>query len=259
MTFRVPFRRIHPGEAEVLLRRDDLLVFDTRDAGSYEAGHMPGARRLSQANLSEIILATPRHHPVLIYCYHGNASQEYAQTFSDFGFQDVSSLDDGYEGWRTRGTTHAMPDIDADLAAWLVAHGFPADDVDAVIDNGTTPLMKAAHTGDTEALCQLIAAGAHLDLRNADGNTALWLACVGRHLDAIDMLVAAGIDIDNQNDNGATALMYASSAGLGPVVGRLLARGADAELETLDGFTALDLAGTVECLALLRPARQAAG
>ncbi len=37
----------------------------------------------------------------------------------------------------------------------------------------------------------------------------------------------------------------------------LLAKGADTVPETLDGFTALDLAATIECLALLRPARAA--
>jgi ankyrin repeat protein len=100
----------------------------------------------------------------------------------------------------------------------------------------------------------LIAEGAEINARNADGNNALWLACVGRHLDVVDLLVDAGIEIDNRNDNGATPLMYASSDGLAGVVERLLARGADRTPETPDGFTALDLAGTVECLTSLRRA-----
>ncbi|WP_029005729.1 ankyrin repeat domain-containing protein [Azorhizobium doebereinerae] len=233
-----------------------MLIFDTRDPDAYARARMAGAVRLSQINLSEVITGTPKHRPVLIYCYHGNASQEYAQTFSDFGFCDVSSLDGGYEGWRLRHEVLATPPLDPDLSAWLAAHGFPPDDVDGVIANLTTPLMTAAHVGDVEAVCQLLAAGADMNARNADGNTALWLACVGRHLEVIDLLVAAGTDIDNQNDNGATALMYAASAGLAGVVARLLARGADMRAQTLDGFSALDLAGTLECLALLRPARE---
>jgi ankyrin repeat protein len=50
--------------------------------------------------------------------------------------------------------------------------------------------------------------------------------------------------------------MYAASSGKAAVVERLLARGADVTPETLDGFSALDLAGTIECLALLRPKRR---
>lgn len=110
---RAPFRRIHSGEAEVLLRREAVIVFDTRDARAYAEGHLPGARHLSQANLSGVIMETPRHLPLLIYCYHGHASQEYAQTFSDFGFSDVSSLDGGYEAWRNRAEPSESPALDA--------------------------------------------------------------------------------------------------------------------------------------------------
>lgn len=100
----------------------------------------------------------------------------------------------------------------------------------------------------------LIAAGAALDARNGDGNTALWLACVGNHPHIIDLLVDAGITIDSLNDTGASSLMYAASAGKVEAVEKLLARGADPRLETQDGFCALDLAANIECLKLLRAA-----
>lgn len=251
MRQRIPFRRIGLTEAEAVLQRPDVLVLDSRDAGSYAAGHMAGAMRISHANVSEIIGGTPKPRPILIYCYHGNASQEYAQTFSDFGFGEVYSLDGGYEAWRQRSI--AQMSQDAILGRWLAERGFASKD--AVLANQTTPLMAAAHRGEAEMVRRLLAADVARDARNGDGNTALWLACVGRHLDVIDQLLAAGVDIDNQNDNGATTLMYAASAGLAGVVAHLLTRGADTRLETLDGFTALDLAGTQDCLALLRPAR----
>ena len=142
----------------------------------------------------------------------------------------------------------------AALTRWLDKQGFPGGDVNAVIDNRTTPLMRAALLGDLGVVRELIAAGAQLNFRNADGNTALWLACVGRHLLIIDALVDAACDLDNCNDNGATPLMYASSAGRADVVERLLARGADILPQTPDGFSALDMAATVECLNLLRRA-----
>ncbi len=91
---------------------------------------------------------------------------------------------------------------------------------------------------------------------NADGNNALWLACVEKHLALIDLLLDAGIDIDNCNDNGATALMYVASSGRTDVVAHLLARGADIKPETLDGFSALDMAANIDCLNLLRSAHK---
>ncbi|MFG1424260.1 ankyrin repeat domain-containing protein [Roseixanthobacter liquoris] len=254
MRERIPFRRVGIAEAEGLLCGAPL-VLDARDPISFGAARIDGAVRVSFSDLGPMLVGTPKDQPILIYCYHGNASQEYAQAFSDFGFSQVYSLDGGFEAWRQR--PPAARTLPAELDAWLQAQGFAPGAVEGTIGNGTTPLMKAAHTGALDMAEALIAAGAVLDARNADGNTALWLACVGRHFDMIDLLVASGIDLDTANDNGATALMYASSAGLSDVVARLLERGADIRPETLDGFTALDLAGNVECLTLLRRASRA--
>jgi len=252
MKQRTQFRCIGVHEAEGLAQRDNVLTVDVCDAGSFRRAHIKGAQLVSMANLSAVINGTAKDTPVLIYCYHGHASREYARVFSDFGFNEVYSLDGGYEAWRNRPPAAGQATPDAPLHRWLVEQGFPADDINAVIANGTTPLMRASHMGQAAVVRMLIAAGAQLDTRNADGNNALWLACVGSHLDVIDMLIDSGIDINNRNDNGATPLMYASSSGKAGVVECLLAKGADTAPETLDGFNALDLASTVECLALLR-------
>jgi rhodanese-related sulfurtransferase len=253
---RIPFQRIDAQRAESLFARSDLAVLDVRDAGSFDQSHIDGALHVTSANLSAVLGATARTRPILVYCYHGNASREYAQIFSDFGFAEVYSLDGGYEAWRSRSAAGARKAIAAELQQWLAAQQFASTDVNAVIANATTPLMKASHQGDSGIARMLIAAGAQVNARNADGNNALWLACVGGHLEMIDTLVETGIDIDNRNDNGATPLMYAASSGKATVVERLLARGADVTPETLDGFSALDLAQTIECLTLLRPMRR---
>jgi thiosulfate/3-mercaptopyruvate sulfurtransferase len=251
---RTPFRSIDVREAERLIARNDVLVLDVRDAASFDRARVDGAQNVSGANLSAVIGATAKTKPVLIYCYHGHASREYAQIFSDFGFAEVRSLDGGFEAWTQRSAAAGAAPADEPLRQWLADEGFPQRDIHAVISNGTTPLMKASHQGQGGIVRKLIAAGAPLDARNADGNNALWLACVGGHLEVIDMLVDAGIDIDNRNDNGATPLMYAASSGKADVIERLLAHRADVTPETLDGFSALDLAATVECLRLLRRA-----
>jgi rhodanese-related sulfurtransferase len=255
MSQRTPFQRIDAAAAEILLSYSDPLVLDARDARAFATSRIVGAQPVSSANLGALIGATARTRPVLIYCYHGNASRDYAQTFSDFGFSEVYSLDGGYEAWRTRSPADDNVRLAAALPNWLATQQFTAGGINNVITNATTPLMKAAHSGDHGIVRLLITAGATVNARNADGNNALWLACVGGHLDIIDILVDAGIDIDNRNDNGATALMYAASSGKAAIVERLLVKGADVTLETLDGFSALDLAGTIACLTLLRPAR----
>ncbi len=256
MRQRTPFRRIDVQQATSLFPRGNLLVLDARDSDSFAASRIDDAQFLSGANLPGFLGSAAKSRPILIYCYHGNASQEYAQMFSDFGFSEVYSLDGGYEAWINEPQPNGSPALDATLQEWLAAQQFSSIGVNAVGANAVTPLMIAAHTGNSDIVRLLIAAGASMNARNADGNNALWLACVDRHLDIIDILLEAGTDIDNRNDNGATALMYAASSGRTDVVAHLLARGADVTLETLDGFSALDLASNAECLALLRPARQ---
>jgi rhodanese-related sulfurtransferase len=258
------YNRIGHPQADELLRRSDVRVLDVRDAESYLRGHIDGAQNISTRNLGDFIGAANKDAPILVYCYHGNSSQEYAKILVQFGFADVSSLDGGYEAWRNRPPARAPAEaasnaaLDPALREWLTAQGFGVGGLDGVIWNNTTPLMHASYLGHAAIVRQLIAAGAQLDSRNSDGGNALWLACVGSHPDIIDILVDAGVDIDNRNDNGATCLMYAASSGKPDVIARLLARGADTRYETPDGFSALDLCSTIECLTLLRKATKAA-
>jgi rhodanese-related sulfurtransferase len=99
MKQQATFERIGVGAAAELLGRDDVAVLDVRDAASFQKAHIGSARWVSEANLYEVLTSTPKDKPVLIYCYHGNASQSYAKIFNDFGFGDVYSLDGGFEHW----------------------------------------------------------------------------------------------------------------------------------------------------------------
>lgn len=258
MTERSAFKRISVSQAEHIVSQDNLLVLDCRDANSYAQGHMEGAKHLTSANQDGFVMGTRKSTPVLIYCYHGNASQVYAQTFEDFGFQTVYSLDGGFEEWNKAQTPKAADITNPTLVSWLSDTGFDRPALDATIDYGLTPLMKAALEGDLAILDALLALGPDVEAQNPDGNTALWLACVGQSLPTIDKLVAAGANLDHQNDNGASCLMYSSSSGRTEVVGKLIELGANIALETLDGFSAMDMAANKPSLDLLRAASKKA-
>jgi rhodanese-related sulfurtransferase len=250
-------QRIDVPTAIQLLTRNPVLVLDSRDQASYDQERIASARRLSSDNLDATLLTTPKATPVLLVCYHGNASQIYGQMFADFGFAEVYSLDGGFEAWQRAQRNPTVPVLNPPLALWLEQHGYPCNDLEAVAEHGMTPLMRASKTGDSTVVSELIEAGARIDTRNADGNHALWLGCVGANLDTLDVLIQAGSRLDHQNDNGATCLMYASSTGKHEVVAKLLAAGARPDIKTLDDFSALDMAATIECLRLLRAAEKA--
>lgn len=102
MNDRNSYKRIGVGEAQAIIARGGALVFDVRDEGSYRRGHIDEARHLTTDGLGGVISTAPKATPIVICCYHGNASQEYARILTDFGFSDVYSLDGGFEAWANR-------------------------------------------------------------------------------------------------------------------------------------------------------------
>ncbi|PKO58999.1 MAG: hypothetical protein CVU25_03210 [Betaproteobacteria bacterium HGW-Betaproteobacteria-19] len=258
--------------ADMLLRHRDgvlpaLAVFDVRDERSFAAAHIPEATRLTEADFALRARGLARTTPVLVYCYHGNASRTYAQWFADFRFPEVYSVDGGYEvlvtaldtALATRSGGHRCPPAADDasspqLIAFLVEYGFDLDDLDAPRKHGLTPLMRAALGGQAALIAELLAHGVDISRRNMDGNNALWLACYNGSHELIERLIAAGVNIDQQNGNGASALMYVSSNSKPDLVKLLLENGANPKLKNFDDFSALDLAASLDCLKLLRKA-----
>lgn len=252
------FTRLSAAETEALLKRPQLRVLDVRDANAFACEHIAGAIHFDGARLDQAVRSKTKHQPMLVYCYHGHASQTYAQTLADFGYREVYDLVGGYEAWRSHLTASAghtprpaSAPLSAALAAWLSGQGFPSGDLAATVENRHTALMRACQLGELAIADELMRSGASLQATNGDGNNALWLACYSGHVELIDLLIAGGIEIDRQNDNGATCLMYAASSGKTEVLIRLLAGGASLDLTSLDDFSALDMAANIECLQLL--------
>jgi uncharacterized protein len=256
----IGFRRIDAVTAADLIRRHhqggvpELAIFDVRDPASFQRGHVEGARNLADAGFGTAVKRLPRSTPVLIYCYHGNASQTWGGMFADFRYPEVYSVDGGYEPLAAAlagpGPAAAAPS--PALAGMLAEHGCKADDLNAPGAQGLTPLMRAALLGRVDLVEELLALGVDVTRRNGDGNNALWLACVARDDAVAVRLAVAGIDLDNQNDAGATCLMYAASSGRAEMVAWLLAAGADPDLKNQDDARAVDLCATLPCLKLLR-------
>jgi rhodanese-related sulfurtransferase len=266
------FQRLRSDQVlDWLATRPNALVLDAREARHHAASHLAGCTLLGRGNQDSLLMAKPKSRPVLIYCYHGNASQTWANMFVDFGFTDVADLMGGWAAVDRQGilqgpqqASDVLPgsapsaspasSVPLALATWLSAEGFVAAQPDAPAKHGNTPLMHAAWRGATEMVNALLAAGVTLDAVNHDGNNALWLACVNGEPTLIRKLVAAGVPLDHANLVGATVLMYAASSGKHRVLATLLELGANPHLKSQDDYTALDMVATRECLQLLRAA-----
>ena len=88
---------IPAAEAVALIRVEPgVALFDVRDLASYRRAHIDGAAHLAEDRFFAWTRRLDKSAPVLIYCYHGNASKTYAQMFIDFRYTRVYSVDGGY-------------------------------------------------------------------------------------------------------------------------------------------------------------------
>ncbi|MGP0074498.1 MAG: ankyrin repeat domain-containing protein [Bryobacteraceae bacterium] len=125
---------------------------------------------------------------------------------------------------------------------------------DAALDEGTTPFMRAARSGDVPTMQILLEAGADPKLVTKDGNNALLFAAgIGyrdkqtqgtdaQALEAVKLCIDQGLDINQTNGKGETTLHGAANRGSDLLVKFLVEHGAKLDAKSKPGFTPLDIA-----------------
>ena len=112
---------------------------------------------------------------------------------------------------------------------------------------GRSKLHYAAADGDADAVLQLIAAGADVDLADFNGWTPLHFAAQAQSVPVIRSLLSGGATVDPLDNHGNTPLSTATfnSRGKGGAIGALRAAGADPLRKNNDGVSAASLARTI--------------
>ena len=98
------FAHISVTDTQKKLEHENACVVDIRDEQSFTAGHIAGSLHLSNGRLQPFMAETEFDTPVIVCCYHGISSQQAAQFLIQQGFDEVYSMDGGFEAWR-----QAMP------------------------------------------------------------------------------------------------------------------------------------------------------
>ena len=94
-----PIKQTYAHQVKQLEGSDSATIVDIRDSASFNAGHIPNAIHLSDSTVEQFIIDTDKNKPLVVYCYHGISSQGAAAYFSENGFNEVSSMIGGFEGW----------------------------------------------------------------------------------------------------------------------------------------------------------------
>lgn len=99
------YQNISVAECTQIIQTENPLILDCRDVKNYQAGHLENALHVHEGLKESLIKRGDKQRGLLIYCYHGHASQHLAEFFSDFGFKSVYSLEGGYTAWESSLTT----------------------------------------------------------------------------------------------------------------------------------------------------------
>lgn len=101
-----PVSRIRQILAHQLGRRRPFpVIVDVREQAQFVLGHIDGAKRISPDSLEDSIrdivpnLATP----IVVYCATGDRCASVADRLQRMGYQDISTLKGGLQGWLEAG------------------------------------------------------------------------------------------------------------------------------------------------------------
>ncbi|EOD81786.1 Thiosulfate sulfurtransferase GlpE [Grimontia indica] len=95
------FAHISVTDALAMLEGDDhhAVMVDIRDPQSFQLSHPQGAFHLTNDSIVQFMNEVDFEQPVLVMCYHGVSSQGAAQYLINQGFEQVYSVDGGFEAW----------------------------------------------------------------------------------------------------------------------------------------------------------------
>lgn len=90
-------------EAQRRIEQQGAFVVDVREPWEYEAGHVPGAVSIPQADLALRLSRIPRDRDVLVVCASGRRSLRATQFLKGLGYERVMNIDGGTTAWREAG------------------------------------------------------------------------------------------------------------------------------------------------------------
>jgi len=99
----VSYQDIDGRDVATLLKRENLVVLDTRDALSQSQGQLPKAQPASDHVIATLMKQRRTNPPVLVYCYEGNTSRDLCTFLGQLGLSEIYNLAGGWKAWLAQG------------------------------------------------------------------------------------------------------------------------------------------------------------
>ncbi len=90
---------VNTEQAVTLIKQQQPLILDTRDAHSFAQQHIAGAHNVTPDNVQILLSEHSPEQPILIYCYHGVGSLSWVSMLINAGFAKSYSLQGGFTAW----------------------------------------------------------------------------------------------------------------------------------------------------------------
>ena len=99
---KADIREVTTTEADEARRVEGTVTLDVREPDEYEQGALPGAMHIPRGTLeTSVEMRIPDHDtPLVVYCAGGTRSAFAAKTLTELGYNDVVSMDGGFNRWK---------------------------------------------------------------------------------------------------------------------------------------------------------------
>ena len=108
-----------------------------------------------------------------------------------------------------------------ELINWLIENGAEPNHSNTG-DNGSTPVLLAAHGGLTDILQMMIKYGANLNITDIEGHNLMHIAAINNDVVLLNWLIDHDVELNLKDNIGLSPLIYACYKGYKPIVKILL-------------------------------------